>query len=89
MATCGTIYELLPVNSSVNIAKRGIYDIDDNFDSWFSRINELQDRGEPAYGGPQHWNMPDMLQIGNGGQTFQEYQLVYWFSLTILPSNLA
>ncbi len=30
--------------------------------------------GLEGYAGPGHWNDPDMLEIGNGGQTFTEYK---------------
>ncbi|KAI9110708.1 hypothetical protein K1719_018146 [Acacia pycnantha] len=44
-------------------------------DSWFSMttIADLNDKWA-AYAGPGGWNDPDMLEVGNGGMTFQEYR---------------
>ena len=36
-------------------------------------IIDLQE-GLQAYAGPDHWNDPDMLQVGNGGMTTGEYR---------------
>lgn len=36
-------------------------------------IVDLQE-GLQAYAGPDHWNDPDMLQVGNGGMTASEYR---------------
>ena len=30
--------------------------------------------GQEAFAGPGHWNDPDMLEVGNGGMTHDEYQ---------------
>jgi len=30
--------------------------------------------GNEIYAGPGSWNDPDMLQVGNGGMTVNEYQ---------------
>ena len=30
--------------------------------------------GLDGYAGPGHWNDPDMLEVGNGGMTFEEYK---------------
>jgi alpha-galactosidase len=46
-------------------------DISDRWDS-MSRIGFGQD-GHEKYAGPGHWNDPDMLEIGNGGMTHDEY----------------
>ena len=37
---------------------------------------DIVDLNEPlySYGGPGHWNDPDMLEIGNGGMTTDEYR---------------
>lgn len=47
-------------------------DISDNWGSMTSRA----DLNEPlwTYAGPGAWNDPDMLEIGNGGMTFDEYK---------------
>ncbi|XP_059455815.1 alpha-galactosidase 3 [Corylus avellana] len=48
---------------------------DDINDSWASMttIADLNDKWA-AYAGPGGWNDPDMLEVGNGGMTFQEYR---------------
>ncbi|XP_057979390.1 alpha-galactosidase 3 [Malania oleifera] len=47
---------------------------DDINDSWASMttIADLNDKWA-AYAGPGGWNDPDMLEVGNGGMTYQEY----------------
>src|SRR5882724_3803825 len=47
-------------------------DIRDSWDS-MSKIGFDQDRLAP-YAKPGHWNDPDMLEIGNGGMTDDEYR---------------
>ena len=47
-------------------------DISDNWDSFVSILD--QQVGLEKYSGPGHWNDPDMLEVGNGGMTFNEYQ---------------
>ncbi|KAI5670392.1 hypothetical protein M9H77_10756 [Catharanthus roseus] len=44
-------------------------------DTWASmtEIADLNDKWA-AYAGPGGWNDPDMLEVGNGGMTFQEYR---------------
>jgi alpha-galactosidase len=39
----------------------------------FVHILDLQD-GLESYAGPGHWNDPDMLEVGNGGMTTEEYR---------------
>ncbi|XP_031497497.1 alpha-galactosidase 3 [Nymphaea colorata] len=48
---------------------------DDITDSWISMttIADLNDKWA-AYAGPGGWNDPDMLEVGNGGMTYQEYR---------------
>ncbi|MCL7032445.1 hypothetical protein MKW94_001186, partial [Papaver nudicaule] len=48
---------------------------DDINDSWSSMttIADLNDKWA-AYAGPGGWNDPDMLEVGNGGMTYQEYR---------------
>ena len=41
-------------------------------------IFEMQN-GIETYAGPGHWNDPDMLEIGNGGMTNNEYQAHFSF----------
>ena len=45
-------------------------------DSWrsMSSIGFDQQVGREVYAGPGHWNDPDMLEIGNGGMTTNEYR---------------
>jgi len=47
-------------------------DISDNWNSMLSNL----DQTEPlfTYAGPGGWNDPDMLEVGNGGMTFDEYK---------------
>jgi alpha-galactosidase len=44
-------------------------------DTWarMSQIGFMQ-AGLAKFAGPGHWNDPDMLEIGNGGMTFDEYK---------------
>jgi alpha-galactosidase len=52
-------------------------------DSWLSMIGILdQQVGLEAYAGPDGWNDPDMLEVGNGKMTHDEY--VAHFSLWAL-----
>ncbi|XP_077239143.1 melibiase family protein [Tasmannia lanceolata] len=48
---------------------------DDINDTWASMttIADLNDKWA-AYAGPGGWNDPDMLEVGNGGMTYQEYR---------------
>jgi len=54
----------------------------DVYDGWESRaghyngmtnIVDMQ-AGLASYAGPGHWNDPDMLEVGNGGMSFEEYK---------------
>jgi len=45
-------------------------DIEDKWESVI-KILDLQ-AGLESYAGPGHWNDPDMLEVGNGGLTFEE-----------------
>jgi alpha-galactosidase len=47
-------------------------DISDNYAS-MSKIGFGQ-AGLAKYAGPSHWNDPDMLEVGNGGMTTEEYR---------------
>ena len=56
-------------------------------DSWDSMITNVEKQAPFApYAGPGHWNDPDMLEIGNGGMTSDEYrtQMSLW-SLIAAP----
>lgn len=54
---------------------------DDIFDN-YSRMTSIgfAQAGLSKYAGPGHWNDPDMLEIGNGGMTADEYktQMSLW-----------
>jgi alpha-galactosidase len=44
-------------------------------DSWNSMINIVQQQKDlNKFAGPGHWNDPDMLEVGNGGMTTEEYK---------------
>jgi len=44
-------------------------------DSWNSMIDIFQQQRDLArFAGPGHWNDPDMLEVGNGGMTTEEYK---------------
>jgi len=44
-------------------------------DSWNSMIDIFSQQKDLArYAGPGHWNDPDMLEVGNGGMTTEEYR---------------
>jgi len=47
-------------------------DIQDNY----ARMAEIgfNQLGLAKYAGPGHWNDPDMLEVGNGGMTYDEYK---------------
>lgn len=47
-------------------------DISDNWESFTSILDKQV--GLEKYAGPGHWNDPDMLEVGNGGMNFSEYQ---------------
>ncbi|KAH9290100.1 hypothetical protein KI387_034217, partial [Taxus chinensis] len=47
-------------------------DIEDKWDSITSRAD--QNDKWAAYAGPGKWNDPDMLEVGNGGMTLEEYR---------------
>ena len=48
-------------------------DIQDNWNS-MSRIGFELQAGLAPYAGPGHWNDPDMMEVGNGGMTDDEYK---------------
>jgi alpha-galactosidase len=65
---------------------------DDINDSWESMEgNGFSQVGIASYAQPGHWNDPDMLEIGNGGMTTDEYrtQMSLWSLLAapLLASN--
>jgi len=51
---------------------RTAHDIADRWDS----VTDILDRQEALapFAGPDHWNDPDMLEVGNGGMTDAEYR---------------
>ncbi|XP_076885936.1 alpha-galactosidase-like [Bidens hawaiensis] len=58
--------------SEVGNSWRTTGDISDNWDSMTSRADE-NDKWA-AYAKPSGWNDPDMLEVGNGGMTTEEYR---------------
>ncbi len=51
---------------------RTCWDIQDTWDSLTTVLD--RQRGLSAYAGPDHWNDPDMLEVGNGGMSTAEYR---------------
>jgi alpha-galactosidase len=47
-------------------------DIVDRWDAMLSIFDKQKDLAK--YAGPGHWNDPDMLEVGNGGMTTEEYK---------------
>ena len=47
-------------------------DIRDRWDAVLYILN--QEKGLEKYAGPSYWNDPDMLEVGNGGMTTEEYK---------------
>lgn len=47
-------------------------DIEDTWDSFVDILDKQV--GLESYAGPGGWNDPDMLEVGNGGMTDNEYQ---------------
>ncbi|HEX5409748.1 MAG TPA: glycoside hydrolase family 27 protein [Gemmatimonadaceae bacterium] len=48
---------------------------DDIEDKWGSMLSNLDQSAQHAtVAGPGHWNDPDMLEVGNGGMTSDEYR---------------
>ena len=59
----------------------------DIYDNWPSMIGNIEKQASTApYPGPGHWNDPDMLEIGNGHMTDEEYRthMSLW-ALTAAP----
>ena len=48
----------------------------DKAHDWAHPVTEIVDLNEPLwpYAGPGHWNDPDMLEVGNGGMSANEYR---------------
>jgi alpha-galactosidase len=52
-----------------------IYDAWEGTEHGYGVLNILDlQAGLEAYSGPGHWNDPDMLEVGNGGMTEEEYR---------------
>jgi alpha-galactosidase len=76
---------------------RATGDIQDCWDckkSWGGNgVTQILDlmNGLESYAGPGHWNDPDMLEVGNGGMTKEEYRAHFsmWalFSAPLLAGN--
>ncbi|KAH7279899.1 hypothetical protein KP509_37G042900 [Ceratopteris richardii] len=58
--------------SSMGNSWRTTGDITDDWSSMISRAD--QNNAWSSYAGPGGWNDPDMLEIGNGGMTAEEYR---------------
>jgi len=58
-------------------------DISDNWNSMIDIFNRQKDLAR--YAGPGRWNDPDMLEVGNGGMTTEEYRT--HFSLWCMLSS--
>jgi alpha-galactosidase len=82
---------------SVGNMWRATADIQDCWDckkSWGGNgVTQILDQmnGIESYAGPGHWNDPDMLEVGNGGMTTEEYRAHFsmWamFSAPLLAGN--
>ena len=47
----------------------------DMIDTWHDMLRNLDTNSQYAqYAGPGHWNDPDMMMVGNGGMTLEEYR---------------
>lgn len=48
----------------------------DDINDTYARMSEIgfSQAGLSKYAGPGHWNDPDMLEVGNGGMTEEEYR---------------
>ena len=57
---------------SVGHMWRTSHDIADSWESLMDIVDRQADLH--PYGGPDHWNDPDMLEVGNGGMTGEEYR---------------
>jgi alpha-galactosidase len=51
---------------------RSTGDIVDQWDAMIAIVDK--EKGLTKYAGPGHWNDPDMLEVGNGGMTNEEYK---------------
>ena len=51
---------------------RTYHDIKDNWPAVLEILDKQ--KGLEKYAGPGHWNDPDMLEVGNGGMTMEEYK---------------
>ncbi|KAH7689999.1 alpha-galactosidase protein [Dioscorea alata] len=58
--------------SGVGNSWRTTGDIEDNWESMLSKADENDQWA--SYAGPGGWNDPDMLEVGNGGMTTEEYR---------------
>lgn len=58
--------------STVGQLWRTTGDISDNWNSMIGIFDKQKDLAR--YAGPSGWNDPDMLEVGNGGMTFEEYK---------------
>lgn len=72
-----------PYKWAQNVANswRTTLDIKDIFESFLHNLEKQV--GLSAYAGPGAWNDPDMLEVGNGGMTHDQYQshFSFWAAL--------
>ena len=79
MCEWGTAKPWLWAGSGIGNLWRTTGDISDQWDGVKGSSNgvlTIVDLNEPLwpYAGPGHWNDPDMLEVGNGGMTQEEYK---------------
>lgn len=79
MCEWGTAKPWLWAGGGIGNLWRTTGDIDDKWEGKFDYklgMMNIVDQNEPLfpYAGPGHWNDPDMLEVGNGGLSFDEYR---------------
>mmetsp|Transcript_107819 Transcript_107819/g.207277 ORF Transcript_107819/g.207277 Transcript_107819/m.207277 type:complete len:432 (+) Transcript_107819:66-1361(+) len=62
-------------------------DIGDSYDAWTRQVDKSYAADVTKYAKPGSWNLFDYLQIGNGGQSFEEYKSQF-FMYAILAAPL-
>jgi alpha-galactosidase len=76
MTSGDNLIEMIGSRTIRNIANSWCnFETGDFMDNWTSFIEHLDvEPGQENFAGPYGWNNPDMLQVGNGGMTDDEYQ---------------
>ncbi|XP_065194556.1 uncharacterized protein LOC135825853 [Sycon ciliatum] len=71
-----------PIANAHNVSnmRRVGHDIGDNFGSMLSLVMQGEKQNLSQYAHPGFWNDLDMLEIGNGGMTLEEYKthMAFW-----------